>query len=176
MNHIRNEVHGKVLMYIGTNDAIKYVYDWIMENCPDFIGRVGIFTSMTDKSIKNEQLSKDIILSTTKSCGAAMDIKGLQETIVLAEPFKSEVLARQTLGRTRDNNTVYRELVDNGFRHTRKYYHHKSGIFEKYASRCSTEKYDDNTISQLVDQINTNMSNFSHPMRYVENYEEIPLE
>jgi superfamily II DNA or RNA helicase len=153
MHHIRTEVDGKVLVYIGTNDAIKYVYDWIMENCPDFYGRVGIFTSVSDKSTKQEQLEKDVILSTTKSCGAAMDIKGLKETIVLAEPFKSEVIARQTLGRTRDKNTSYRELVDTGFYQTRKYYYAKEPIFEKYATSCSTEKYNDNIIYQKLDEI-----------------------
>jgi superfamily II DNA or RNA helicase len=153
MHHIRTEVKGKVLIYIGTNEAIRVVYNWIMENCPDFYGHVGIFTSISDKATKQEQLDKYVILSTTKSCGAAMDIQGLEETIVLAEPFKSEVIARQTLGRTRDKNTSYRELVDNGFYQTRKYYYAKEPIFEKYATSCSTEKYNENLISQKLDAI-----------------------
>ena len=49
-------------------------------------------------------LYNKIILSTTKSCGAASDIKDLRCVINLAEPFRSEVLARQTLGRCRDEN------------------------------------------------------------------------
>ena len=163
MHHIRTEVKGKVLIYIGTNQAIQYVYDWIMENCPDFRGRVGIFTSVSDKATKAEQLEKDVILSTTKSCGAAMDIKGLQETIVLAEPFKSEVISRQTLGRTRDRDTTYRELVDNGYYHTRKFYYAKEPIFEKYATRCSTEKYDDNIINQKLKEIDEYLR--SHPFQ-----------
>lgn len=165
MHHIRTEVKGKVLIYIGTNQAIQYVYDWIIENCPDFAGRVGIFTSISDKATKADQLEKDVILSTTKSCGAAMDIKGLQETIVLAEPFKSEVISRQTLGRTRDRNTTYRELVDNGYYHTRKFYYAKEPIFEKYATRCSTEKYDDYIIAQKLKEIDEYLH--SHPFHPV---------
>ena len=52
------------------------------------------------------ELDKRIILSTVKSCGAAVDIKGLKLTILLAEPFKSEVQTIQTFGRTRDKDTM----------------------------------------------------------------------
>ena len=64
-------------------------------------------------------------------------------TVVIAEPFKSEVLARQTLGRTRDKDTLYIELVDLGFKQTRNYYYSKLHIFNKYALTTS-----DTTIDQ----------------------------
>ena len=64
-------------------------------------------------------------------------------TIVLAEPFKSEIISRQTLGRTRDPNTMYIELVDMGFKYIRKFYFNKLPIFNKYASNVS-----DTTIDQ----------------------------
>ena len=63
-------------------------------------------------------------------------------TIVLAEPFNSEVLARQSLGRTRDPNTMYVELVDLGFKHIRKFYYDKLPIFNKYATSTSDTMID----------------------------------
>ena len=63
-------------------------------------------------------------------------------TIVLAEPFKSEIITRQTLGRTRDPNTLYIELVDMGFRYCRKFYNEKLPIFNKYASDVSDTTVD----------------------------------
>ena len=60
--------------------------------------------------------------------------------MVLAEPFKSEVLAQQTLGKTRDNNTYYIELVDTGFRQTNAFYAAKKKIFNTYA--LSTKQID----------------------------------
>jgi len=132
---------GKNLFYIGTNNGIKITKAWIIENYPELEPMIGVYTS--DDSLRNpsetkdQQLDKKIILSTTKSCGTAMDIKGLKMTVVLAEPFKSEVLAKQTLGRTRDRDTFYIEIVDAGFYHINKYYNQKKDIFTKYATECS---------------------------------------
>lgn len=127
---------GKHLFYIGTNEAILYVRDWIYENFPELINQVGIYTSIIPADRKPEQLEKKIILSTTKSAGAAMDIKGLVETVNLAEPFKSRVLAQQTFGRTRSDNTLYKDIVDVGFFYTKKFYEFKKPVFNKYATEC----------------------------------------
>ena len=127
---------GKHLYYIGTNEAILIVRDWIYENYPELIGQVGIYTTLTKSEDKRAQLDKMIILSTTKSAGAAVDIHGLIETVVLAEPFKSKVLAQQTFGRTRDTNTSYKDIVDTGFYFTKRFYEQKKPIFMKYATEC----------------------------------------
>lgn len=127
---------GKHLFYVGTNEAILIIRDWIYENYPELRGEVGIYTTLTPNEYKREQLDKTIILSTTKSAGAAVDIPGLVETVVLAEPFKSKVLAQQSFGRTRASNTTYKELVDTGFYFTKKFYEDKRPIFQKYATDC----------------------------------------
>lgn len=125
---------GKTLIYIGTNEAIGYVYNWIVCNYPEMSDNVGIYTSMVkDKNLKQQALNKFIILSTTKSCGAAMDIPGLKLTIVLAEPFRSAVIAAQSLGRTRGYDTDYIEIVDTGFNRLKQYYKDKQKIFNKLA-------------------------------------------
>ena len=109
---------------------------------PYMANNIGIYTSVEkNKFIKEQQLNKLIILSTTKSCGAAIDIKGLKMTVVLAEPFKSQVLARQSLGRTRDSNTTYMEFVDVGFDACKGCYESKKSIFEKYATSVEEQAF-----------------------------------
>lgn len=123
----------QMIVYIGTNEAILEVNRLLGEYYPTLRNDIGIFSSLVDSKYKSEALSKKIILTTTKSAGAAIDIRNLKCTLVLAEPFKSEVLARQTLGRTRNNDTYYIEVVDRGFRYCNKYYLDKKRIFLKYA-------------------------------------------
>lgn len=127
---------GKCLWYIGTNEAILIVRDWIYENYPELVRNVGIYSSIIPKEFRKAELDKKIILSTTKSAGAAMDIPGLVEVANIAEPFKSRVLAQQTLGRTRDRDTIYKDLVDLGFPQTKAYYNFKRPVFMKYATDC----------------------------------------
>jgi len=146
--------YGKCLWYIGTNEGILKVRDWIYDHYPEMIGNVGIFTSIvTDPKVKADQLNKKIILSTTKSAGAAVDIKGLVETVNLAEPFKSRVLAQQTLGRTRADNTIYKDMVDLGFDQTRRFYNFKRPIFKKYATECNDVVLNDTELEKRSEDI-----------------------
>ena len=144
---------GKTLIYIGTNFAINIIYNWMVFTFPEIANQIGIYTSITPKAIKKQQLDKSIILSTTKSCGAAIDIKGLKCTVVLAEPFKSEVLARQTLGRTRDRNTMYIEVVDRGFPAITSYYRDKKKIFSVYATGMKTLRLNDYDLDCMYQKI-----------------------
>lgn len=127
----------KALIYIGTNEAVKKFYDYLCDMYPKYKNDIGIYTSIVPKDIKKEQLEKRIILSNTKSCGEAMDIYGLKVTVLLAEPFKSDVLTIQTLGRTRGDNTFYIDCIDDGFFYTKSYFNSKKPIFNKYATKCT---------------------------------------
>ena len=144
---------GKVLMYIGTNQGILRVYQWIADNYRELIGDIGLFTSLVEKSEKRKEQDKRLILTTTKSAGAGEDIKGLKLTVVLAEPFKSEILARQTLGRTRDSNTLYLELVDLGFKKIKSFYFSKLPVFNKYATGTSDTTIDTYELTTRSDNI-----------------------
>lgn len=156
---------GKVLIYIGTNAAIVKVRNWIVENYPELENHIGIYTSIITEN-KKAQLDKKIILSTTKSCGAAVDIKGLAMTIVLAEPFKSEVLARQTLGRTRDRNTTYIECVDEGFSQIKRYYHQKKPVFDKYATECMHMRLNDNDLKSRAEELKRARESLIRPVSF----------
>lgn len=147
---------GKVLMYIGTNASIEKVHAWLEDHYPMF--SYGIYTTLTDKESKPAQLNKKVILSTTKSAGAAMDIAGLELTIVLAEPFSSEILARQTLGRTRAANTQYVDVVDVAFRQTRKFYDKKKPIFDKYALSCDELRFNNHLLQVTAEDCMKNMN------------------
>ena len=145
---------GRGLFYIGTNEGILRVYKWIGEHYPQLLGEIGVFTSIVDKETKMErQKQKKLILSTTKSAGLGEHIEGLKMTVVVAEPFKSAVIAKQSLGRTRDNNTMYVELVDMGFRQILKYYNAKQPVFNKYALSTSDTLIEQYELEQRAKKI-----------------------
>ena len=141
---------GRALFYIGTNAAILKARDRILFNYPELIDDVGIYTSISED--KAYERSKKYILSTTKSAGAGEDIPYLKYSVVMAEPFKSEVLTRQTFGRTRDRDTVYLELVDVGFKQLVAYYNYKKPIFAKYATSCKNMNVDNSKLNELVER------------------------
>lgn len=151
-------INGKVLIYIGTNQAIAVVKELILEQFPFLEDSVGVYTSVVTDN-KEMQLCKKFILSTTKSCGAASDITDLGVTINLAEPFKSPVLAQQTLGRCRADNTLYIDVVDNGFYQTKKYYSAKKPIFSQYAKSCSDVIMNDDTIENKYQEVLSRYNN-----------------
>lgn len=144
---------GRALFYIGTNEGILRVYRWLCENYPEMVGEIGIYTSLLSKEQKLKEKNKKYLLSTTKSAGLGEHLEGLKVTVVLAEPFKSEVLARQSLGRTRDNNTLYIELVDMAFRQIQKFYYEKLRVFNKYASSTSDTMIDQYELDKRVDRL-----------------------
>lgn len=125
---------GKCLIYIGINSAIEFTYRWIICNYEELENNIGIFTTLVSPQQKEEAKNKKIILSTTKSAGAAVDIKGLKMTVILDEPFKSQVIAQQLIGRTRDQDTYCIECVDVGFKQCTQYYNYKQPIVEKYCT------------------------------------------
>ena len=149
----------KFMVYIGTNEAIRKVKDWLINNYPELEPYIGIYTSVVSPEEKQDALTKRIIFTTTKSAAAAVDIKGLKLTVVIAEPFKSEVITKQLLGRTRDANTLCIEIVDRGFAQLQRYYHSKLPVFKKYATSCSVIKLTNqelNNKSDKIEEIRTN--------------------
>lgn len=139
----------KTLIFIGVNDSILKVYEWLCENYPSLSNDIGIYSTLIPVEERENNLKKQIILSTIKSTGTAKDIKGLKYVIVLADPFKSEVLTRQTLGRLRDNDTTYLDIVDLGFPQLNRYYRAKVPIFKKYALSLKEVILDQKTLDRV---------------------------
>lgn len=138
-NKLVPDMSKQILIYIGTNRAIKITYDWLIQNYPELNGNIGIYTSIVSTEEKAIARKKRIILSTTKSAGEALDIKDLQLTIALAEPYCSKIISKQSLGRTRTEG-YYIDVIDTGFDQCRRFYYKKLPIFEKYAKDCSVVK------------------------------------
>lgn len=143
----------KALIYIGTNKAIMKFYQFLCDMFPRYINDIGIYTSIIPADEKKDQLDKRIILSTTKSAGEAMDISNLKVTVVLAEPFKSEPLTIQTLGRTRADNTIYIDCVDDGFFYTKSYFSSKKHIFNTYATKFTNIVMTEDEIENRVKDV-----------------------
>ena len=129
----------------------------ILFNYPELYNDIGIYTSISEN--KQEDKNKKYILTTTKSAGAGEDIPHLKYSVVLAEPFKSEVLARQTLGRTRDPNTIYIELVDVGFKQLVSYFNAKRPVFSKYASTTKVMTVDNPKLANLGEETRLSIRN-----------------
>ena len=139
----------KILIYIGKNEGIMRAYYWIKYNYSNY--SVGIFTTLTGKEEKYNELNNQIILTTAKSSSACLDIPGLKKSIVFAEPFSSEVYAKQILGRTRDHNTEMIELVDVGFKRIKEWYFKKRrNIYDKYAIECNEVAFNEFELSQAL--------------------------
>ena len=158
----------KMLIYIGTNQAIEEFVNKIVDIIPDMRGQIGIFTSAVSPEEKELAKEKKYIFTTTKSAGAALDIAHLKVVILLDEPFTSELLARQTIGRLRDKDTYYFEVVDTGFYYCKKYYQKKKPIFSVYAKECDQSKITDNELNNRYDRITERMANMPSPMEIVE--------
>ena len=124
---------GKTIFYIENNDSIDFIYRWIMNTFPELQGRVGILNSKVAEEIKEEQKQKDIILTTTKSCGTGVHIDHIALGVILAAPFSTETILRQMLGRMRDYNTTLIYCIDHGFSKIRSYYQSSLGMFARYA-------------------------------------------
>lgn len=160
----------KNIFYIAKNDAIDKVYNWIINNYPDIAHEVGIFNSRVPKDQKAAVLEKKIILSTTKSLGTAQDIKGLKMVVVLADPFRSKVLAKQTLGRTRDKDTYYIDVVDTGFKPLISYFNDKKSVFSKYALSVSVVEMKDDVLDDKFNKILESRSHIGYraPIKFIE--------
>lgn len=157
------KVNGQTLIYIATNEAIKIIKGWIERDYPEYIGQIGIYTSIIPKAEKEIAKSKQIILSTTKSSGAALDIIGLKMVVQLAEPMKSDILSKQTLGRTRQEHTVYLDIIDMDVPAIRGYYTKRLPLFDKYATKCTEVVFRDQMLYAKANEVK--LKNMTPPVQ-----------
>ena len=74
-------------------------------------------------------------------------------TVVLNEPFKSQVICQQSIGRTRDDDTLYIECVDVGFKQIIKYYSYKQPVINKYCTSNSVIRLSREELSNRANNI-----------------------
>lgn len=162
----------KCLIYIGTNYAIDVFVHNIVETFPEMIDQIGIFTSIVSPEEKERSKNKKFIITTTKSASACLDIANLKVVLLLDEPFSSEVLARQSLGRLRDKDTVYIEVVDTGFYQCKNYYQKKKPVFNKYAKDCVQTKISDEELNSRYERI---LQRLVNRPKFIKHYDFVPI-
>ena len=88
--------------------------------------------------------------------------------VILAEPFKSSVLTKQALGRLRDDNTLFIELVDMGFRQITKFYYSKLPTLNKYAQSVSDSTIDNYELRVRSEKIREKQESKKIPFHFID--------
>lgn len=106
--------YGKMLILSPTIASVNIIFGYVKKMYPD--AKVGTIHSRNTKA-ENDRIKAecDILISTVKSCGTGFDVKDLSK-LVVAEQFKSWILADQVSGRLRrrpDGKDTYMwDIVD----------------------------------------------------------------
>lgn len=134
------DIPGKKLLFFASNNAILIFQQWLLSYYPELgdQGKIGVYTSINPEKEKAKEC--EYILTTSKSAGAALDIKGLAVSVNMAEPSGSELETHQRFGRTRGMNTLFIDLVDVSVPTCKKYYTKALPMYDKYA--LSTKQVD----------------------------------
>ena len=108
---------GKTCIIVHKNDHIVKLKETLMELYPD--EEIGTFCGLiNNKSERDKELEKRIILSTDKSMGKGVDVQDLQ-FVIMTCPTSSRIVAEQTIGRLRKlkdgRQTIYFDITDIGF-------------------------------------------------------------
>lgn len=113
--------YGRTLILVPTINSVETVADHLRKEFPN--RKIGTIHSKNDKAANDRVKAEDeIIISTVKSSGTGFDVKDLAKLIV-AEQFKSAILAEQVSGRLRrrpdGKDTYMYDIVDRSVRQLR---------------------------------------------------------
>lgn len=91
--------YGKMLILTPTIASVNVIFGYVKQMYPKL--KIGTIHSKNSKA-DNDRIKAecDILISTVKSCGTGFDVKDLSK-LVVAEQFKSWILADQVSGRLR---------------------------------------------------------------------------
>ncbi|ALN97900.1 hypothetical protein Bp8pS_221 [Bacillus phage vB_BpuM-BpSp] len=123
----------KTVILINTMDGVSSLLKDLKEDFPNL--SFGRYDSTIKKEDKLEQLNRDIIVTTEKSLGKAIDVPNLELCINLI-PFGSNVIAEQMLGRLRrieGKTLVFVDMIDIGFESCLQQLKRKKNIYNKKA-------------------------------------------
>ncbi|MCM1232964.1 MAG: hypothetical protein NC489_22795 [Ruminococcus flavefaciens] len=106
--------YGKMLILSPTIASVNVIASYVEKMFPN--KKIGTINSHNSKAENDRAKAEcDILISTVKSCGTGFDVKGLSK-LVVAEQFKSWILADQVSGRLRrrdDGKETYMwDIVD----------------------------------------------------------------
>lgn len=141
-------IPGKKLIFFSTNNAIVFFYNWLRYNYSELSNDIGIYTSInSDKSNAKENT---IILTTSASAGACLDIKDLMVCVNMAEPTKSPPQNQQRFGRTRNYNSFYIDVVDTSVKTIYNYYKNSLPMYDKYALDTKEVVFNNNQLKNTA--------------------------
>jgi hypothetical protein len=91
---------------------------------------VGTFSSViSDIEERKKELDKDIIVSTDKSFDKAIDVENL-EGLINTVPMSSETKTEQLIGRLRENDSIFIDMTDVGFKSTKRQQYYRKKILQ----------------------------------------------
>jgi superfamily II DNA or RNA helicase len=124
----------KMLLLFPTMEGNGILHEDLSAEFPDI--QVGRFdSSIKDKNKRVLELDKDLIISTDKSFGKAIDVKGLS-VVFNTIPFGSQTMAEQMMGRLREipgEEVWFIDLNDVGFDNVKNQMKLKRTVFNKKA-------------------------------------------
>ena len=127
--------YGKMLVLSPTIASCAVIASYVEKMFPD--KKIGTINSANSK-MENDRVKAecDILISTVKSCGTGFDVKDLSK-LVVAEQFKSWILADQVSGRLRrrpDGKDTYMwDVVDADIRQLRAWANARADVLKKKA-------------------------------------------
>lgn len=128
------KVDGKILVTVPKIDDTNFIKEKIKDEYLDLKKSIGTINSKNNKDDNKKNQDCDIIISTIKSCGTGVDIKGLRCVINL-EPFSSKITTNQLSGRLReyakDKDTYFFDLIDMSFPQCERQYKTKLTFLKK---------------------------------------------
>lgn len=136
---------GKIAILIPKNNIIEIMADIIKEHFNDAYGVGTYCTIIPNKEEREKELDNKIILSTEKSLGTGMDIKGLK-FLMLFVPVRSDVIVEQILGRLREipgENVFFIDFCDYGFDAIVAQRKKRLKLYEKKAKSIKTIEFRD---------------------------------
>ena len=132
LKYVNSKLQGKILVLSSKIESSNLIRDFIRDNFPD--KTVGIYHSKATDEEKEYAAEADIVSSTPQSFGTGVDIHGLR-AVIIVETYSSEVQAEQLVGRLRpyseNENTVFIEAVDRGFKKAHDMFKRRQKIFLK---------------------------------------------
>jgi superfamily II DNA or RNA helicase len=124
----------KMLFLFHTMEGNAIIHEDFTNEFPNLtVGRFD--SSIKNKDKRNLELEKDLIVSTDKSFGKAIDVKGLEVTFNTV-PFGSKTMAEQMMGRLReipDKEVWFIDFNDIGFESISRQLKQKKSIYNKKA-------------------------------------------
>ena len=102
---------GQFVILVGLRENANIMKDFIEENFDKYKDNVGIVDSDIKMEDQEVEEKKKIIVTTFKSFGTGLDLSNII-SIIMVEPYSSDIIARQLIGRLRNKKGVYIEIFD----------------------------------------------------------------